>query len=340
MAPNGDASSPSKPDTSSEIFDPFGLGYTSFHAMENYLEDTKKPAADDEGSSTRSPKPPPPLTRLAAVKKDSPPRITRISSPLPPRIVVKLGIHEEVSSMAKSGLEHDDGTSDVSVEGTVYAQVQSSDAMKNIPFRLSATTSDGHTLPFQGNRDFISSPASPPATPSASHLVQINKSEVTSVDVGKYSVTEEVQYMPLLIERKVSVSGSVCRVAVQVRSKLTNAGDLEDFTIAVAVPERVNANTVRVVHGDGVWDPLKRTIKWKVTRLPKGQSFMIAAQAELWAPVSAAEKKTVRFPVLLRCSSSSDQVSSVKFYASEAEGHPAAISVSTFHSFRLLHRLT
>ncbi len=120
MAPNGDASSPSKPDTSSEIFDPFGLGYTSFHAMENYLEDTKKPAADDEGSSTRSPKPPPPLTRLAAVKKDSPPRNTRISSPLPPRIVVKLGIHEEVSSMAKSGLEHDDGTSDVSVEGTVY----------------------------------------------------------------------------------------------------------------------------------------------------------------------------------------------------------------------------
>lgn len=70
--------------------------------------------------------------------------------------------------------------------------------MKNIPFRLSATTSDGHTLPFQGNRDYVSSPASPPATPSASHLVQISKSEVTSVDVGKYSVTEEVQYMPLV----------------------------------------------------------------------------------------------------------------------------------------------
>ena len=45
---DGEASSPSKADASSEIFDPFGLGDTSFHAMENYLQDDKKPAADDE----------------------------------------------------------------------------------------------------------------------------------------------------------------------------------------------------------------------------------------------------------------------------------------------------
>lgn len=118
---DGEASSPSKADPSSEIFDPFGLGDTSFHAMENYLQDDKKPAADDDGSSTRSPKPPPQLTRLAAVqKKESPPSNNRISSPLPPRIVVKIGIHEEVSSMAKTGPGQDDGASDVSVEGTVY----------------------------------------------------------------------------------------------------------------------------------------------------------------------------------------------------------------------------
>lgn len=145
-----------------------------------------------------------------------------------------------------------------------------------------------------------------------------------------------------LIERKVSVSGNVCRVAVQVRSKLTNSGDLEDFTIAVAVPERIKGSTVKVVHGDGVWDPLKRTVKWKVAKLPKGQSFMIAAHAELWSPISpgSGEKRTIRFPVLLRCSSSSDQVSSVEFRAMEADGYAATISVKTFHSFRLLHRLT
>lgn len=106
--------------SAAEVFDPFGLGDSSMNAMDSYLEDNKADTAADDGSSTRSPKPPPQLTRLAAVKKkDSSSRSKRISSPLPPRIVVKLGMHEEVSSMAKGGPD-DDGASEVSVEGTVY----------------------------------------------------------------------------------------------------------------------------------------------------------------------------------------------------------------------------
>lgn len=114
---DGVVSTPTR-STEDVVFDPFGLGDTSMKAMDTYLQD-KADAADD-GSSTRSPKPPPPLTRLAAVKKkDSPPKSKRISSPLPPKIVVKLGMHEEVSSMAKGG-PNDSGASEVSVEGTVY----------------------------------------------------------------------------------------------------------------------------------------------------------------------------------------------------------------------------
>lgn len=119
------ASSPTK--STDEVFDPFGLGDTSMNAMDSYLQDDEKApdAPADDGSSTRSPKPPPQLTRLAAVKKkDSPPRSRRISSPLPPKVVVKLGMHEEVSSMAKGG-PGDDGASEVSVEGTVYVSPQS-----------------------------------------------------------------------------------------------------------------------------------------------------------------------------------------------------------------------
>ena len=103
--------------TASEIFDPFGLGNTSMNAMDSFLGDNS--ADGDDGSSTRSPKPPPQLTRLAAVNKKDSPHKKRISSPLPPRIVVKLGMHEEVSSMAKGG-PNDDGASEVTVEGTVY----------------------------------------------------------------------------------------------------------------------------------------------------------------------------------------------------------------------------
>lgn len=80
----------------------------------------------------------------------------------------------------------------------LQAQVQSSDATKNIPFHLRGNDSKGHAVPFQGNRDFVTSPSSPPGTPSAPHLVQIKKSEIASVEIGKYTLTEEVQYMPLV----------------------------------------------------------------------------------------------------------------------------------------------
>lgn len=53
-------------------------------------------------------------------------------------------------------------------------------------------------MPFQGNRQYVSSPSSQPGTLDAPHLVQIDKGEITSVEIGKYTLTEEVQYMPLV----------------------------------------------------------------------------------------------------------------------------------------------
>jgi len=84
--------------------------------------------------------------------------------------------------------------------------VQSSDAMKNIPFQLRGKDSKGLPVQFQANRQYASSPStsSLPERSVAPHLVQIDKSEVTSVEVGKYTLTEEVQYMPLVSMRFVS----------------------------------------------------------------------------------------------------------------------------------------
>lgn len=132
---------------------------------------------------------------------------------------------------------------------------------------------------------------------------------------------------------------TTCRVAVQVRSKLSNKGDLGDFTIAVAMPEHVDGDTVEVLRGDGTYDELKRTIRWNMKELPRGESFMVSAQAQLWSPLSDDEQERVRFPVLARCSSTKDQISSVDFRATEAEDHPASVTYYGTKSFRLLHRL-
>lgn len=123
------------------------------------------------------------------------------------------------------------------------------------------------------------------------------------------------------------------------RSKLSNQGDMTEFTIAIAVPERVNSETVEVSRGDGVFDDLKRTIKWTVPDLPKGESFMVSAQAQLWSSARSEDHVNLKFPVLLRCHSDVDQISNVELRAVEADGFPSTVSFSRTFSFRLLHRL-
>jgi hypothetical protein len=165
-------------------------------------------------------------------------------------------------------------------------------------------------------------------------VVKIPKHEIGLVPILKYTLNNEVQHMPLLLERKVTMSGLMCRVAVQVRSKLTNNGNLQNFSIAVAVPECVNGASIEIVRGEGEYDELKRMIMWKLDELQKGESFMVSAQAKLWESTTE-----IQFPVLLRCSSVTDQISGVEFKVTAVSGYPSSITSSATHSFRLLHRL-
>jgi hypothetical protein len=169
-------------------------------------------------------------------------------------------------------------------------------------------------------------------------LVKVPKEEIGLVPVGNYVVHEQVPHMPILLERKVTIQKTSVRIAIQVRSKLTNLGDMENFAIAVAIPEHVDGRTVRVMRGDGVWDDLKRIIKWRLDTLRKGESYMVTAQAKLWRPADAATE--IHFPVLLRCTATSDQVSTITIGAYGADGHPASITASVTITSRILHRLT
>ena len=130
--------------------------------------------------------------RTSATTKTSP-----TAPALPPRLVIKFTVHEEVSSVARSELE---GTSDVYVEGNVSAQVTSSDALKNIPFCLLATTPDDDPIKYQPNQEFsYSLPAGSDALlPHAVALIKIPKAEIAAVPIGKYSISEVVPHMPLV----------------------------------------------------------------------------------------------------------------------------------------------
>jgi hypothetical protein len=314
---NGSAESNSDP-----TFDPFGVG-----------QQQQQP--NDDAESINSPDLPPEVTRVTRSTIASPSKASSSNMTLPPKLLVKLTVFEEVSSVAKTG-PNNEGSSEVSIEGSIYAQVQCSDAKKNAAFALLTPPFHVGSLHVRPNPMFSTAPVEGDAV---KHLVKVPKHEIGKVQVAFFSLTEEVRHMPILLERKVTVHETSVRVAIQVRSKLTNRGDMKDFTIAVAIPERVDGQSVEIVRGDGAWDELKRTVKWKLESLDKGESFMVSCQAKLWEAVGDDEEP-VRFPVMLRCTSLADQISTLDFSATEADGYPSSLTTSTTHSFRLLHRLT
>jgi hypothetical protein len=312
-----------------DAFDPFGLlesvteddkaalQLALFDSVDGY---TTNGGDNNDNHDFESPPSPPPVNRVS--------RSSSKGIALPPKINVKLSISEEVSSTANPESE---GSSTVGVEGCILAQVQCSDALKNAPFCLvpQPLKNDEGTLTLHPNLEFIAKDS------GGENVVKIPKHEIGLVPILKYTLNNKIQHMPLLLERKVSVSGVLCRIAVQVRSKLTNNGNLQNFTLAVAVPECINGASIDIVRGEGDYDELKRTIIWKLDNLQKGESFMVSAQAKLWEPT-----EDIQFPVLLRCTSLTDQITDVEFKVISASGYPSSITFNTTFSFRLLHRLS
>jgi hypothetical protein len=278
-------------------------------------------------------------SRIGNTATATSPGKTKVAA-LPPKMLVKVTIYEEVTSVANI-LEPD--SSRISVEGSVYVQLHSSDARRNAPFQLSPS-SERELITIKPNSKYTR-PSLPPHeqqqttnTNNPPLTVTIPKNELGYVPVLYYSFDQMADHMPVLLERKVTIHEESCRIAFQVRSKLTNAGDLRDFTLAVAIPEKVDADSIEVLRGDGVYDGLQRLIRFKLAGLEKGESFMVSAQANLWKALG--DDEDIHFPAVMRCSSSEDQISSVDFTAMEAAGQPSSLTVHKAHSFRLMHRLS
>mmetsp|Transcript_17075 Transcript_17075/g.39005 ORF Transcript_17075/g.39005 Transcript_17075/m.39005 type:complete len:338 (+) Transcript_17075:97-1110(+) len=271
--------------------------------------------------------------------------IKSTSSALPPRIMVKLQLEEEVSSIAHLS-DRNQGSSEVQIMGTVMAQVVSSDAMKNIPFFLVSSNDSHKALDFISNNTYAKKFHDPDDEKNGitTNVVNVPKEVLGFVTVGKYRLSQSMEHMPLLLEQKVVRSKSKFHIAIQVRSKLTNPDDLSGFSIVVFIPKQVSGDSVSIVTGEGQFDPWKRCITWEKDLLPKGQSFMVGAKCLMDEAFQtpdgvSTDDEDSRFPVMLRCRSK-DQISSVRFQALAANGHPAAVSSSVVgQSYRIVHRL-
>ena len=170
------------------------------------------------------------------------------------------------------------------------------------------------------------------------NVIKVPKSTVGFVTVGKYSISETVDHMPLLLERNVTRKKSKVQIGIQVRSKLSNPDDLREFSVAVSISDEVIGSSLEISSGEGEIDRMKRTVTWKIPHLPKGESFLVSVRGHLLDEALDPDVE-MNFPVMLRCRSQ-DQISSTRFQAIEASGYPATVSFSTVgHTCRMIHRL-
>ena len=179
--------------------------------------------------------------------------------------------------------------------------------------------------------------------PSEYNTLALPKAIKGKFKLASYHRSVTKKFMPILVQSKVARTGNhleICKVAVQIRSNLNNLGSLRDITVAMAVPPTVIGKTVKIVPGvaGGVYDELKRVIRWNIKELKQGSSVVMGAEVMVTSNLLVDELP--KFPILLRCTSVEDTVSSVQVDCKQLdEQHPVTLNVVTLSSFKLLHRL-
>mmetsp|Transcript_24750 Transcript_24750/g.37517 ORF Transcript_24750/g.37517 Transcript_24750/m.37517 type:complete len:329 (-) Transcript_24750:106-1092(-) len=268
-----------------------------------------------------------------------------------PKMDVKLKLHEEVTSKAVSGMG-EDGTVELFVEGKVMAQAESS-ISKIPPFSLQITS------PPSSECDIVYQNFCKVQT---ERKIQVSKQRSikckvdipqpkAECEVLRYSMTVETKNMPLLVQSKASLKGNVCRVGIQIRSNLSNQGDINGLSISVPIPNTMQESTVKITRGadTGSWDECKRLVTWKIGTLPHGQSVLVSVEAEISHTMaqlvadddisSTKFNEKIQCPVLIRCSSLSDTLTDFALSASPWMEDPSTLSLQQGQSYRLLHRV-
>lgn len=253
---------------------------------------------------------------------------------LKPKVTVKIIVHEEVSSTQERENEMEEIISHVHLDGTVNAQVSTPALSNNPPFSIqisdpdhvedSGLRFDTKFMTFYGDGEF--------------NTVSVPKSVRNPFKIASYNRSCTRRSMPILATSKViwaNKESRLCKLMLQIRSNLSNKGRLYDMVVAMAVPPTVLGKTLQVKIGNGIYDALKRVVRWRVEELKPGACVELEAEVRLASNVY----ELPRIPILLRCSSNEDSVSSLGFDVKGLSGHPVLIEVIMQRSFNLLHRL-
>lgn len=256
-----------------------------------------------------------------------------------PSLNVKIYVHEEVASTQDKKNAMDEVSSHVLLDGSIKAQVSCHTHNIIPPFSMRIIDPD---YPDDTNFNFDSNLFTLYG-PSEYNTLAFPRATADYVKIASYHRSVTKKFMPVLVQTKINRFGDdlkQCKVAIQIRSNLNNIGSLVDINLVVAIPATVIGKSVKIISGPGagVYDELKRVIRWNVNELKQGSSIVFGAEVIVGSSILVDEMP--KFPVLLRCKSVEDTVSSVQIDCKELDdGHPVDLIVVRESSFQLLHRL-
>lgn len=255
---------------------------------------------------------------------------TSSSLALPSKVYVKFYVHEEATS-SQTIMCNDLSliTSEVTVSGQVFAQVQSINVLKN----KSPITIDVKNTQHPEKLDWR---LSSNVESDGVNTIYIPKTTIEQVEVATYTNSFSKQLMPVTVKSEMDRKGDKCRAAFGFVSNPSNSGPLRDIVVTLAIHPSIIFDSI-VIRGDGgSYNELRNLVTWKIKELPRREIFALGISGKLIPSYAIDSSKFPTFPLVLRCSSRTDGVSGVEVETKSNEF--AKATSKTFYSFRLVHR--
>mmetsp|Transcript_8596 Transcript_8596/g.12659 ORF Transcript_8596/g.12659 Transcript_8596/m.12659 type:complete len:206 (-) Transcript_8596:2519-3136(-) len=187
-----------------DAFDPFGFSELDFDPFGDNASLCVGSSIHDDDASKKDPQqpsPPPAPPRKPVATTATPP--TQPIQQLPPKIIVRVNIHEEVSTSIEAG----EKVCRASIEGTIQAQVHSSNATKNAPFLLcfKEPSTNNTAFKFDGNfaaevlSNFVDGQEEERRRETATLAkLTIPKGEIGTVKIADYTAQCEIKNLPFV----------------------------------------------------------------------------------------------------------------------------------------------
>jgi len=155
------------------------------------------------------------------------------------------------------------------------------------------------------------------------------------VNIIKYTGSEFLRPIPLLVNSKAQVASKYCRVRIKIRSNPSNEERIKNLVVLVAVPPNIDGESMKMSISGGIWDPMKRLISFTECELISGETMEVQLQFEI-----LSSDGVPKFPILVRCDGEKDQLSDIVIRLGQQtkEGVLESKCLVVSKSYRLFHR--